>query len=153
MFNKEEIVGVINPLIESNGYRLVEVSYKLENGNNVLHIVVDRDEVISISDIVALNDIISPALDSIEFLDEKYYLDVSSLGIEKPIDVSKIDNYVGQYVNLHLSTPYEGENYVEGEIVETDEDKVVLKIQIKSKFKNISFKKRLIDKGRLAIKF
>lgn len=153
MFDKDKIIQVISPLIEEKGYRLCEVSYKLESGNNVLHIVVDKDEVISISDIVSLNEVISPALDNIDFLDEKYYLDVSSLGIEKPIDVEKLENYEGQYVNLHVTTPIDGENYLEGELVEVEEEKIGLKIQIKSKFKTVSIKRRLIDKGRLAIKF
>lgn len=150
---KEEISKLIyNPLKEI-GYDLIEVSFSKENGMDTLHIVVDKDEDISLEDIVKVSDLISMILDENDPIKEAYYLDVSSLGAEKPIDVTKLNKYVEKYVNLHLVNPYKGENYLEGTLKSVNETEVNLEIRIKANKKIITIPYKDIDKARLAIKF
>lgn len=150
---KEEISKLIyNPLKEI-GYDLIEVSFNKENGMDTLHIVVDKDEDISLEDIVKVSDLISMILDENDPIKEAYYLDVSSLGAEKPIDVTKLSKYVEKYVNLHLVNPYKGENYLEGTLKSVNETEVNLEIRIKANKKIITIPYKDIDKARLAIKF
>jgi ribosome maturation factor RimP len=56
-------------------------------------------------------------------------------------------------VNLHLSHPFEGENTLEGDLLEVNEEEVALGIKIKARKKTIRLKRDAIDKARLAIKF
>lgn len=135
------------------GYELVAVTYGKENGVNTLSVTVDRDEPISLNDIVLVSDLVSTILDKEDPIEDQYYLDVSSLGAEKPIDVSKLEKYVNSYVRIHLTNPYKGENYLEGDLVSVSEEVVILKIRIKSNSKNVELSRKDIDKARLAIKF
>ena len=149
---QETLFKNLKPILEEMGYELNEVKYLKENGNMTLHVVVDRVEPISLDDIVKVSDRVSSYLDEVDLINETYFLDVSSLGAEKPIELSKLGDYVGKYVNLHLISPYKGENYLEGTLKEVNED-IKLEIQIKANKKIISLEKTNVDKARLAIKF
>lgn len=153
MFDKDALGDLLRPVIEKEGYRLDHISYKMENGNRILRVVIDADHPISLQDIVSVNEKVSPLVDELDWLDDSYYLDVCSLGVEKPINLDTLEKYIDQYVSFHLSTPHDGDNYVQGTLKSVSEDTVVVETQVKANKKNVSVKRRQIDRGRLAIKF
>ena len=144
---------IINERVRALGYELYELSYKKESGDNVLHVIVDADKPINIDDIEIVSNEVSKLLDELDPIKENYFLDVSSLGAEKPIDVAKLDKYQGSYVAIHLSNPYKGENNLEGELLSVTQDEVILKIRNKSRYIDAKLKRNEIDRARLAIKF
>lgn len=150
---KDEISKLILKPLEEIGYELKEVSFNKENGNDTLHIVVDKDDDISLDDIVKVSDLVSSILDEHDPIKSAYFLDVSSLGAEKPIDVSKLSKYIGKYVNIHVINPIKGENYLEGYIKDVNDTILLLEIQIKANKKSLEIPLKDIDKARLAIKF
>ncbi len=152
--NKEALLSLLNPLIEKEGYILSDIVFTKENGSNILRVLIDKEEgSLSLDEIIKISEIISPALDEVEFLSESYFLDVCSLGAEKEIDVNKLEKYLNKNINIHLTHPYEGENYLEGKLVDLDDDEVTLEVKIKSRKKNIVISRRFIDKARLALDF
>lgn len=153
MLIEERVKKIIDKPLKDLGFSLVELTYKLEGKNNVLRIVVDRPSPIGLEDIVRISDRLSPLLDEADVIDVPYTLDVTTLGVEKPIEVKNITQYLGQYVNLHLSHPYKGANTLEGEIQEIQGE--VLILLYKDKTRSIQAKVDLkdIDKARIAIKF
>ncbi len=150
----------INLIKEPISEKLKELSYELyslrtyvDKKTNILEIVVDRDSSIDLDDIVEVSNNISTLLDELIKDDTPYTLDISSLGAEKPIKLESLDKYVGQYVNVHLSNPYKGENTLEGDLVEIDSDKVVIQFKIKTRLVKAEILRKDIDRARLAIKF
>ncbi len=150
---EKQILELIEKPINELGYENVSVSYKRENGTNYLRVLIDKDDVISLDDIVRVNDLISPMLDSEDLIDEAYILDVSTYGAEKSIDVNKLEKYVGKYVRVHLTNPYKGENYLEGSLDSVSSDIVSLTFRVKSRLVKAELNRKDIDKARLAIKF
>lgn len=147
------IILLLEGPIKELGYDLVEVTYRNTKDGNVLNVVVDRVEPISLNDIVEVSNLVSAKLDEDDCIEGAYNLDVSSLGAEKPIVLEKLPLYVGRYVNLHLLSPYEGENYLEGTLAGVSEDSYTLEVKIKGRKKKISLDRAHIDKARLAIEF
>lgn len=150
---EETILKIIEKPIKDLGYNEVSVQYVKEFGTQYLRVLVDKDDVITLEDIIKVNDLVSPLLDKEDIIQSKYVLDVTSFGAEKPIEVSKLEKYVSKYVNLHLSNPYKGENILEGDLVKVTKENVTLSIRIKSRSKEIEIPRDDIDKARLAIKF
>lgn len=151
---KEALSAVIEPILTKEGYLLYELSYGKEGADMVLHVYVDQDDqVIDLDEIVRLSELISPALDEANIIAEDYMLDVASAGAEKRIDVARLDKYLHRYVNLHLIAPFEGENFLEGEIIEVNEETVTLAYRVKTREKKTTLARANIDKARLAIKF
>ncbi|MBO4737901.1 MAG: ribosome maturation factor RimP, partial [Bacilli bacterium] len=74
-------------------------------------------------------------------------------GSEKPLRLEKLAKYVGEFINVHLVNPYEGYNFLEGDLKEVTEEEIKLEIRVKGRKKTLSLARPNIDKARLAIKF
>lgn len=146
---KELIEKKVNEL----GYSLVEAKLQKEGKDYYLHVVIDRDDPINLDDIVVVSDSISIILDSNDPIDDKYILDVSSLGVEKPIKIESLKKYINDYVAIHLSNPLNGLNAFEGKILEVDNEFLILQIKDKTRRKTIKIAIKDIDKAKLAIEF
>lgn len=147
------VLTLVEKPILSLGYTKVYVSYKREQGTNILRVTIDKDDVVSLDDIVKVNDLISPMLDEADLIKGEYMLDVTSLGAEKPIEVEHLDHYIGKYINIHLSNPYKGENILEGTLISVNDGMVTISYKIKTRLVNANIPHKDIDKARLAIKF
>lgn len=150
---ENQVLEIIEKPIRELGYINVSVTYTHENGTNYLRVLIDKDDVVSLDDIVAVNDLISPLLDQADLISGQYMLDVSSCGAEKQIDVAKLENYIGKYVNLHLANPYKGANILEGNMDIVTQDLVTLSYREKTRLIKAEINRKDIDKARLAIKF
>lgn len=151
--SEEQIKKLIEPTVNELGYDLSEVSLKREKGDLYLHVIVDRVEPISLDDIIKVTDAVSPILDENDPISDNYILDVTSLGAEKPIKIEQLDKYVDKYVNIHVTQPINGENYLEGNIQSVNEEQVTLTYRIKTRLVSVNIPRKDIDKARLAIKF
>ena len=149
---EKRIHDLLASAVNEAGYDLVSVT--LSGGKEkTLSVVLDRVEPISMEDIVSASNLISDILDREDPIESAYTLDVSSLGAEKPIQLDRLGQYVGKYVNLHLSHPYKGENILEGTLLSIENG--TLRLEIKAKARKIAaeFPVNDVDKARLAIEF
>ena len=150
-------LNYLKPLLESKvqelGYELVELTSRREQGDLIVSLVVDRVEPIDMNAISELSQEISSYMDEIDKSDERYFLDISSLGAEKPLKVNELDKYVGRYVNVHVTNAVEGENIFEGTLEEVNNDSIILSYRIKTRVKKVVILQSNIYKIRLAIKF
>ena len=147
------VENLLKEKVSELGFELYSLSYKRQKGNAVLEVVIDRVEPIDMDTILNVSREISSYLDEKDLIEDAYMLDVSSLGAEKPLKVSELHKYVGQYVNLHLNNPYKGENIIEGTLSSVDADKLVLTYRIKTRQYAAEIALDNILKARLAIKF
>ncbi len=150
---EKRVLELIKGPILALGYSDVAVTYKKEMGTFYLRVMIDKEEVISLEEIIAVNDLVSPLLDKADLIQNKYVLDVTSFGVEKPIKVECLEKYVGKYVHLHLSHPYKGENILEGDLDEVNSDIVKLSFRVKTRLVKVEIPRKDIDDARLAIKF
>lgn len=143
----------IKDLLSKMNYELHSLKFLKRNKEYTLEVIVDRDEDISMDDIVKVSEAISTYLDEIDFSDVAYTLNVSSLGIEKPLKVEKLEKYLNRYIYVHIINPIEGNNSYTGTLIDVQENKISLQIMIKTRKKIIEINKENIDKCTFAIKF
>ena len=148
-----ELESLVRAKVEELGYELVSLSTKVEQGDKILSIVVDRVEPIDMNAIVELSHVLNDYLDEINPIESSYTLDISSLGAEKPLKIERLNDYVNSYVHVHLINPINGENIYEGTLVSLDEEKITLSYKVKTRIKSVDITKANISKIRLAIKF
>ena len=150
-------LNYLKPLLEKKsqelGYELVELSSRKEKGDLILSLVVDRVEPIDMNAISEFSNAMSSYLDEIDQSEERYFLDISSLGAEKPLKVGELDKYVGRFVNVHVTNAVEGNNIFEGTMEEVNEDSITISYRIKTRVKKVVILQSNIYKIRLAIKF
>ena len=123
-------INKIKPSLEKKvnelGFDLVSINRKIEKGDVLISVVVDRVEPIDMNTIVKLSQDLSTYIDEIDDSDENYFLDISSLGAEKPLKIENLKDYVGRYVNVHVTNAVEGNNIFEGDLLEVTEDSLTL---------------------------
>lgn len=148
-----ELTNLIKEKVASLGYELISLNNRVEKGENILSIVVDRVEPIDMDAIVEVSRVLNDYLDEIDPINSAYTLDISSLGAEKPLKVEELEKYLNRYVHVHLINPIQGENIYEGDLIAVNQEQITLSYRIKTRIKNVDITKVNISKIRLAIKF
>jgi|AntRauTorcE11898_2_1112593.scaffolds.fasta_scaffold49553_2 ribosome maturation factor RimP len=137
---------LIEPIVKVNNLNFVDIEYIKEGNDWILRVFVENeDNELTIDQLSNLSRLISQKLDEEDPIDKKYFLEVSSPGIERPLKkISDYERFAGE--NIKVSTYRKINNSKEfiGELIGIDEDKVVtLKLkeseeEIKLKFADIS---------------
>jgi ribosome maturation factor RimP len=107
----EQARRFLEPLIEREGFDLVEVEWAREGPAWTLRLFVDRPGGVTIEHCKELSRTIEPVLDVEDFIEAAYNLEVSSPGVERPLRKTKdFERFAGQraHVKAYGPIPAEG---------------------------------------------
>ena len=149
------ITAMVEPLLEDTDMTLVDVEYVREK-DWYLRIFLDKPGGVEIDDCQMVSERLTEVLDAKDPIPEKYFLEVSSPGIDRPLKKDK--DFVAAYgtkVDITFFTPWEGIKNLTGVLVAHDDEAVQVKKIIKGKeFKNPDrIERRLIANIRPQIDF
>jgi ribosome maturation factor RimP len=147
---QQAITELATPIVEGLNYELVDVEFIKEGTNWYLRIYIDKLGGISIDDCQAVSEKISEILDEKDPIEQFYYLEVSSPGLERPLKTERdFIKYKGELVEVKVFQPINGKKIFEGELIGLIEDKIV----INQGGNNIEFEKDKVARVKRAIKF
>lgn len=136
------------------GMQIVSVDYVMENGIKILRVICESTENLSIDEVSQLNELISNKLDEEDFIDEEYYLEVSSEGIEKELRTDNdIVKAIGKYVCVKTYEKIDGIKEIYGDLLSFNDGILKISYLKKNINKQIEISKSSISKIRLAVKF
>ena len=119
---------LVLPIIEENGFELVDVEYVKEGANYYLRVYADKEGGITIDDCVLISRALNPKLDDYEKeFKDPYILEVSSPGLLRPLKKDKdFARNLGKMIEIKLFKPLEGrkEKELEAEL-STFDDKTI----------------------------
>ena len=103
------VYDTIKPLFKKD-IKLLEVEYVKKNDGMHLVVYIDKENCVTVDDCVYVNDLISDTLDELNPTnDEKYVLDVSSYGLDRPLKYDwQFKKYQNQNVNVKLYKKLDG---------------------------------------------
>lgn len=155
MQNKMEIIKEIaNSCASSLGIEIVSVEFVNEFGMRILRVIARKEPSLTIDDASELNRLISDELDKVDLIEEEYYLEVSSEGLERELVTDEeIKNAIGKYICVKLYQKVNGKKEFFGDLLNYENDQLTLKVVEKGRRKDLVFQKSMIAKVRLAIKF
>lgn len=151
---KSEVIA--NDCASKLDLKIISVDYVFENGVNILRVIAENEAEggLSIDDASSLNELISNKLDEDDFIDEEYYLEVSSEGIEKELKtIDDISKAVGKYIFVKLYEKINSIKEIYGDLIAFDGETLDINYMAKNIKKNIKVPKEKISKIRLAVKF
>lgn len=100
---------LVLPTAEEQGIVLWDVEFVKEGAKRILRITIDSDEGINIEQCERFHRAIDPLLDEADPIEESYYLEVSSPGIERELKTDEhIRACVGEKVEIKLYAPRDG---------------------------------------------
>jgi ribosome maturation factor RimP len=112
-----EVAGLVEPVLDSLGFRLVRVEVSGRDGKTVQIMAERADGSMTIEDCEAVSREISPILDVSEVLSESYRLEVSSPGIDRPlVRPSDFEHWAGHEAKIELKEPIEGRRRFRGRL-------------------------------------
>ncbi len=125
----EEIVTeLVQPIVEKNNYDLVDVEFVKEGANRFLRIYIDKPAGITIDDCQVVSEELSDKLDSADPIEQAYFLEVSSPGLERPLKKDKdFERYKGEVVEIKLFQPIDGQKVFEGELLGLNNNNILIK--------------------------
>lgn len=145
---------IANNCAEKLNLQVLDVEYVKEHGIKILRIIADSSEGLTIDQSTDLNYAISEELDKDDFIDEEYYLEVSSPGLERPLKTEEdIVNAIGEYINIKGYEKIENQKDINGDLLDYSDGVLTLKVNIKGIEKVIKVERKKISKLRLAVKF
>lgn len=110
--------------LQTLGYELIEIELARQGGSLLLRVFIDNEgSRISLDDCTRATHVLSPLLDSLDFIPERYLLEVSSPGWNRPVrKVEHFQRYIGEPFQVTVVTPVEGRSRFKGVLagVETD---------------------------------
>lgn len=80
---------MILPIVEANGFELVDVEYVREGGTWYLRAYIDKEGGITVDDCEVVSRAFSDKLDEDDFIEDAYVLEVSSPGLGRPLRKEK----------------------------------------------------------------
>jgi len=126
-----ELKSIINDFLKAKDLDLVDLIYRYEGRNLVLRIFVDKPEGgISLDECAQLNSDISRILDEKDLLQERYILEVSSPGLDRPLK-NKHDflRCINRNVRFFLKESINGKLELVGIITKVEDDSVYIDIK------------------------
>lgn len=131
------ISEMLEPLLADTDMILVDVEYVREK-DWYLRIYIDKPGGVEIDDCQLVSEKLTEVLDEKDPIPDKYYLEVSSPGIDRPLKKdSDLEAAYGTKVDIEFKEPWEGMDVLVGELVSHDAESIDVKKFIKGKlFKN-----------------
>lgn len=127
----EAVTKLVKPIVEEMGLSLWDVRFVKEGAAWYLRIFIDKDSGVSIDDCEAVTRAIDQPLDELDPIEQNYFLEVSSPGIERELTKPEhFDAFLGAPVMLKLIRPnQQGERELSGTLIAHDKDTVTVALE------------------------
>lgn len=125
-----KVEAYLLPIIEENGFELVDVEYIKEAGNWYLRAYIDKPGGFTVDDCELVSRRLGDWLDKEDFIAESYILEVSSPGLGRPLKKEKdFKRSLGEQVEIKLYRAVDRQKEFAGELTAYDGDTVTIRYE------------------------
>ncbi len=116
---REEIIGLVEPVIESEGLELVELECLRMKTRWLVRIFIDREGGATLDDCTAISHQVGDLLNVHDLPPGPYTLEVSSPGLDRPLTRDKdFEKYRGAKVRIRAREPIDGSRNFLGTLID-----------------------------------
>ena len=124
---REIVREAIEPTIVELGYSVCDITYSKVGADYHLEVTIDSENGINIDDCERVHRAIDPIIDECDPIEDFYYLDVSSPGIERELRTEEhINLSIGERVEAKLFAAKDGKKSIIGELVGLEDGNVII---------------------------
>lgn len=147
---EEKAFNMLLPIAERHGVDIYDVEYVEEVGEWYLRAYIDKEGGVTINDCEAVSREMSDALDVDDFIEDAYYLEVSSPGLGRQLKKDRhLEKSIGMDVELKVYKPIEKQKEFEGVLKGFTSDEITVEID----GKDVVFPRKNIAIIKLALDF
>ncbi len=148
------IAALAEPVIEALGFRLVRVTVSNRDGGT-LQIMAERaDGQIDVNELAKISRDLSPLLDAHDIISDRYFMEVSSPGIDRPlVRPGDFQKWIGYEAKIKVKQAIEGQKRFRGFIEGYEDKEILLRAPVgESKTEQIlGFAPALIEEAKLVM--
>ncbi|BBB93141.1 MAG TPA: ribosome maturation factor RimP [Methylomusa anaerophila] len=125
---EEAVEKIVNDIIAGTGLEVVDVEY-IKEREWYLRIFLDKEKGIELDDCQWVSERVEAKLDELDIIKERYYLEVSSPGLDRPLKKNR--DYVrhkGDKVEIKTYEPVDGQKVLIGTLVDLIDDIITINI-------------------------
>ncbi len=132
--SKKNIVSsvrrIAEEILKTTAIELIDIEYVKEGPFKYLKVYIDKPGGITVDDTADISRILNKKLDEVDLIDEQYFLEVSSPGVERPFkkEADYLNN-IGNVVEAKFYKPIAGKKSVKGILTEKNEINIVIKTE------------------------
>ncbi len=148
------IAALAEPVIEALGFRLVRVVHSNRDGGTLQVMAERADGQIDVNELAKISRDLSPLLDAHDLIGDRYFLEVSSPGIDRPlVRPSDFENWVGYEAKIKVRQAIDGQKRFRGFIEGYEDDEVLLRTRIgdQKEMQLLGFAPQLIEDAKLVM--
>ncbi len=121
---------LLMPIIEKNGFELVDVEYVKEAGTWYLRAYIDKPGGISVDDCEVVSRAFSDILDEKDYIEDTYIFEVSSPGLGRPLKKEKdFARSIGEEVEVRTYRPINRQKEFIGLLKAYDQETVTIEYE------------------------
>lgn len=153
---KDVIEEIAADFLAENKLELYNVDFMKEGRDWFLRVYIDKvweeeEEYVGSDDCELVSRFLSDELDRLDPIEQNYYLEVSSPGMDRQLFEPKhYEKYAGKIVEVKLYKAVNGKKVIEGELVGLIDNKVVIKDEDENE---LAFELDQVAKTNLAVIF
>lgn len=127
---EQQTEELLLPIVESNGFELVDVEYVKEAGTWYLRAYIDKPGGITVDDCEIVSRAFSDILDEKDYIEDTYIFEVSSPGLGRPLKKEKdFKRSIGEEVEIRTYRPINRQKEFVGILKEYDPDIVTIEYE------------------------
>lgn len=145
-----ELYGRLDKLVSGMGYELVGCELFPTGGRQVFRIYIDCEKGITVEDCSKVSHQLSAFLDVENLIQNKYVLEVSSPGIDRPLfEIKHYQKYIGCQVKIRLYTAINQRRHYKGILQRVEGENIHILLDGSEKEVVLPFS--AIEKGNLIV--
>lgn len=147
---EELVLKMAEPFAENEGVEIYDVEFKKEGKDWFLRVYLFSDKGITIENCEAVSRALSDELDRVDPIEQGYYLEVSSPGLDRVLSKDKhFEGAVGEKIQVKLYEAIDGEKIICG-VLQKYENKT---IYLKKDEETIEIEKSKVSQARVDFEF
>ncbi len=120
---------IVEPYAEELGLRIWDVRFLKEGASWYLRIFIDKDGGVCIDDCVDLTHAINKPLDEADPIEQAYFLEVSSPGVERDLVRDEhFTEFLGEKIKVKMIRPVDGKREFSGILEEYDGGNITIRL-------------------------
>lgn len=124
-----ELSRLLEPGVRALGFELVDVELSGRGRHAVLRVYIDGPEGVTVDDCADVSRQLSGILDVEDPIPERYVLEVSSPGLDRPLTKREdFQRFIGEEVKVRTRRPLDGQRNFKGRLVDVERERVILDV-------------------------
>jgi ribosome maturation factor RimP len=154
MPDPSRLIAALEPIVEQAGAELVDLEVAGSHGRPVVRAYVDTEQGITLDECARLSRLLEAELERTGAVPERYVLEVSSPGIERPLTRrSHFERFVGHEIDVRLYTKREGQKKYVGTLEAVEDGEQGFRIIVRDGQERWTFAEEEIARAKLHVRW